>query len=106
MFTAISRTVASELYRNKVEEMKESGDFEYITCADVTYHYSITGKITGIRGPASFAAAEVKQGVEGHDDDRILAVTRKSSTGEINLCMLIRPTDGIMVDKQNPLNSS
>jgi hypothetical protein len=84
--------------------MKESGDFEYVTCADVTYHYSMTGRWTGIRGPESFAVAEIKQGVEGHGDDRILAVTRKPSTGEINLIMLKRPKDGI-VDKQNTLNS-
>ena len=53
-----------------------------------------------MRGPESFAAAGIKQGV-----NRILAVTRKLSTGEINLFMLIRPKDGIMIDKQNPLNS-
>jgi hypothetical protein len=104
MFTAISRTATSELYKNKVKEMKESRDFEYITCADFTYHYSITGRITGMRGPKSFAVAEVKQNVEGHGDDRIMVVTRKPSTGEINLFMLIRPKDG-MVDRLNPLYS-
>jgi hypothetical protein len=104
MFTAISRTATSEMYKGKVKEMKESGDFEYITCADVDYHYSIAGRITGMRGPASFAVNEIKQGVEGNGDSRILAVIRTPSTGEINLIMLIRPKDGI-VDKQNPLNS-
>jgi hypothetical protein len=106
MFTAISRPATSEMYKGKVKEMKESGDFEYITCADVNYHYSIAGRITGMRGPASFAVNEVKQGVEGHSDNRILAVICKPSTGEINLIMLTRPKDRIMVDKQNPLNSS
>ena len=99
------RAANSEMYKNKVKEMNRSGDFESITCVDVTYHYSLTGRITGMRGPESFAAAEIKQGVEGRGDNRILAVTRKLSTGEINLFMLIRPKDGIMIDKQNPLNS-
>ena len=53
-----------------------------------------------MRGPESFAAAGIKQGV-----NRILAVTRKLSTGEINLFMLIRPKDERMIHKQNPLNS-
>ena len=37
------RAANLEMYKNKVKEMEESGDFEYKTCADVTYHYSLIG---------------------------------------------------------------
>ena len=98
------KTVKSELYKGEVKAMNAGQEFEYLGIADVQYHYDRIGRLFGTKGLLSRGVHEVKQGLEGDGERRILTVVRHVETRAIQVVLLIRPANSSSFDPTNPLN--
>ena len=100
----VIKSVKSELYKGEVKAMNAGQEFEYLGIADVQYHYDRIGRFFGTKGFISRGVHEVKQGLEGNGERRIMTVVRNVTTGAIHVVLLSRPANSSSFDPANPLN--